>query len=272
MNTTTSQAALDLQAAINDLYAVFSRYPLRAHLVGCAHCFFEADNARLHSAPLREMEERDLKMFSWKTMTTWGDAADFKHFFPRLCELSTISDDTLHFGIDLFGRKLKLAGYPNWPEEERGAFLRFLLAWWTWLLEEQNTGWMKDVSPETLAPYVKDIRPLLEALFQNTTAPGKLFAVVEYKRLYDALDDPKQPFSLAQREQVLAWLTAPGTQEAIRSRMADIEHHQSALESHYEAFANEFFMLYGSFPLQLHWLLGDVRRLLGDENSRSGSG
>ncbi len=176
MNTTPSQAALDLQSAINNLYATFSHYPLRAHLVGCPHCFGEADNQRLHSAPLREMTERDLTMFSWKTMTTWGDVQDFKHFFPRLCELSVTSDDTLHFGVSLLERKLKLAGYPSWQEDERSAFTRFLLAWWTWLLEESEGGWMKEVSPETLAPYVDNMRPFLEALFQSRTTPGKLFA------------------------------------------------------------------------------------------------
>ncbi len=264
MHQTTSQAALELQAAIDHLYTVFAPYPLRAHLVGCPHCFDESDNRRLHSAPLRQMDECDLTMFSWKTMTTWGDAQDFKHFFPRLCELSTTSRDTLHFGMGLFERKLKLAGYPDWPKDERRAFQCFLLAWWTWLLEEHCDGWMMGVSPETLAPYVDNLRPFLDALFQNATAQGNLFALMEYKRLDDALDDPEQPLSQPQREQVLAWLTDAATRDAIQTRLTEVRLHADAFMSQYEAFANELILMYNTYPDQLQWLLEDVQRLIGD--------
>ncbi len=75
----------------------------------------------------------------------------------------------------------------------------------------------------------------------------------------------KQPFSHTQREQVLAWLTDPGTQASIRARLLEIDPQDNKLVARYESFANEFFMMHGAFPDQLRWLLEDVQRLLGDQ-------
>jgi hypothetical protein len=178
-----------VRTAIERLYAVFARYPLRKHLIGCPHCFSERDDRALHSAPLREMPEEKLTMFSWKTMTTWGDVRDFKHFFPRLCELSTASDDLTHFGIWLFKRKLDLASYAAWPEDERDAFGAFLLAWWRALLRRGEAIGEVDVrllfaadadaavSLHTLAAYVDDLRPFLAALLDAHTLPAKAYAL-----------------------------------------------------------------------------------------------
>ena len=46
------------------------------------------DKSTLHSKQLRELEDEDLARYAFKAMTTWGDVNDYKHYLPRIFELS----------------------------------------------------------------------------------------------------------------------------------------------------------------------------------------
>src|SRR5690348_8193737 len=75
--------------AVEHLYSVFKRYPLRTTVTGCPHCVFPTDNDRLHSKPLEKLTAHDLVKYAQKAVTTWGGVDDLRHFFPRLAELLT---------------------------------------------------------------------------------------------------------------------------------------------------------------------------------------
>lgn len=117
-----------LRSRIEQVYQVFRKYPLRRHIEGC-HCGCIPANAaaELHATALRDLTAEHLSLFSTKTMTTWGDEADFKHFLPRLLEL--IAYDQLTGTETLLG-KLTYGQWWSWPEREYVAVSAFLHTWW----------------------------------------------------------------------------------------------------------------------------------------------
>ena len=129
-----------LRAAISGLYATFVSYPLKRVIAGCPHCVSGADSDALHVRALDALTADDVRYYATKAMTTFGDAEDFKHFLPRLLELLAReleaggAGEDLGFSEEIFGRKLALAGYADWPAVEREAVDRFLDATWGALL------------------------------------------------------------------------------------------------------------------------------------------
>jgi hypothetical protein len=123
-----------LRDAIENLYDVFSRYPLGA-VEGCPCCVTDDDQSQIHARPLRELDGDTLSHFIGSAVLTWGDVDDFKHFLPRILELLAIDDYPLN--EELFYFKLDNAGYDSWPGIERDAVIRFWRAWWTHLVSTE---------------------------------------------------------------------------------------------------------------------------------------
>jgi hypothetical protein len=165
--------ALDLSIA--KLYEVFGDYPLRPVVQGCDHCVFPEDNDLIHSLALKRLGARELSKFSYKALTTWGDADDLRHFLPRLLELVT-TDETVG-GIDtpiLFG-KLRYAGWRQWPEKEQEALLRFFETYWPCMLAEYPVRLEDGESALAgIANAVDDIRPFLAGWLKQEGAPPVL--------------------------------------------------------------------------------------------------
>jgi hypothetical protein len=77
----------DLQAAVEHLYTAFARHP-RAERIGyCGHCVSDEEALVLQRTPLRRLTAADLRRFTFKLLSTWGDEADLRHFLPRILEL-----------------------------------------------------------------------------------------------------------------------------------------------------------------------------------------
>ncbi|EFH85170.1 hypothetical protein [Ktedonobacter racemifer] len=80
-------ATITLQETIEHIYTTFSSYLLHHPVEGCPHCISHEDQERIASKPLRELTEEDLRRYTLKALTTWGDVNDLKHFLPRMLEL-----------------------------------------------------------------------------------------------------------------------------------------------------------------------------------------
>jgi len=107
---------------LEHLYRVFSRYPLPEQIPGCPCCVGEEDQQKLHSQSLRELSDDDLGLYATKAMTTWGGVDDYRHFLPRLFELSlTTAHGYLGLDADMIGGKLGYGDFSSWPEAERRA-------------------------------------------------------------------------------------------------------------------------------------------------------
>jgi hypothetical protein len=130
-----------LRLAIEELYATFAVYPLKARIAGCPCCVTEEDNTRLHAHPLRKLEREDLYEFCWSALLTWGDVEDFKYFLPRIFELKASGANV----CDTFAllNKFEIGEWRTWPEREQQAVTRFLLADWGNLFQQENEvcGW-----------------------------------------------------------------------------------------------------------------------------------
>lgn len=120
-----------LTEAIENLYAVFARYLLRHSMDCCPHCTSDDDLPPLQADPLRELSADSLERFSFKAMTTWGDADDFRHFLPRLLEL-VARDDALDF--DLLTSKLNYGNWRTWPTEQQTAIEQYTMVLWQAIL------------------------------------------------------------------------------------------------------------------------------------------
>lgn len=93
----------------------------------CPCCVDDTHKRQLSAAPLRELTEEQLDTYTWKAMATWGGVDDFKHFLPRIFELTALSD----FAADLtIFSKLKYAEWDKWAAEEKEAVVTFLIALW----------------------------------------------------------------------------------------------------------------------------------------------
>jgi hypothetical protein len=121
-------------AATKALYAAFASYGRRA-MEACPHCVNDADQRTIASAPLTSLGDKELGHYAFKAMTTWGEPDDYKHFLPRILEL-TFAGGGAEPGLApwLVANKLVYGGWREWPAVERAAVTTFWLAQWTALL------------------------------------------------------------------------------------------------------------------------------------------
>ncbi len=78
-----------LKNSINELYETFKKYHSNSNMIGSSNYNDLGKwNKELFAKPLTELNEDDLSIFTAKVMTTWGCENDFKHFLPRIFELT----------------------------------------------------------------------------------------------------------------------------------------------------------------------------------------
>lgn len=118
-----------MNTAIDNLYKVFKGYRIGDDFVGCACCVSHADSERLAAQPIRKLTYDDLERYSRKAITTWGTARHFKHFLPRLLELTVEHRDNFLDLAIVFG-KLAHAQFDSWPQQERDAVNQFFDKYW----------------------------------------------------------------------------------------------------------------------------------------------
>ena len=130
----------ELTEAIEGLYRVFHKYPLRTD-TDCGDCFGHEEE-KLHSKPLRELTRDDLDIYAMDALYTWGTGDDFKHFIPRIFEL-LVGNSKHCSGPSLPSLVLAKLSYDSWcsthwrswPEEEQRAIENFLSTVWGAALE-----------------------------------------------------------------------------------------------------------------------------------------
>ena len=159
MKRASESEALPLTDAITALYARFSTYRLRQPPDACPCCISTEENRVLFIVPLADLSEKQLRRYAFKAITTWGNAADFRYFLPRILELLLCPDSKLE--KDAFFDKMLYAGWDGWPDAEKGAVRQVLRAWWAHhiqhecFFEEELIGW--------LIRLTGSIEPLLQA-------------------------------------------------------------------------------------------------------------
>jgi hypothetical protein len=202
-----------LAASIDGLYAIFSRYRLPPHLPGWPHCTSEEDDRLLHSKPLRELEAEELERFAFKAMTTLGTTENFKHFLPRLLELSC-HGQIGYADFEVVLGKLRYGGWSTWPEVEQAAVNRFLNALWTNLLGTYPCSLDSGTCLCGLGNAVNDLATFLSVWRNDSSAAAARHMAdlldqntpeLFQGRLSDAFWEERE----TQMKQVVDWLTDP---------------------------------------------------------------
>jgi len=150
MNTAVAES-------LEQMYSIFSAYPKPDRIEGCPCCVSDADQAELHTEPLRELQNLD--QYAFKAISTWGSVEDFKHFLPRVFELM-IGEGFLTDTFVVLG-KLAFGGWKDWPEVEQKGIQRFLQDWWIELAACDRYRFADDAME--ILPYI----PFLPALLKQ---------------------------------------------------------------------------------------------------------
>jgi hypothetical protein len=212
--------------SLENLYNVFSTYLLKPVVEGCPHCIGKKMGSHLHRAPLRELTVDDLESFAYKAMTTWGDSVDYRHFLPRIVELSLTADEAVHgFTPWVIGSKLAYADWIEWPAQETASLVQFMESAWRSVIsyppEEVSTAcnspiwWVVEDVLSFQANALQDISTLLEIWGSaNEIEPKLHLSIFAYygapyfakKRKLMPFVTVKSPLAL---EQLGTWLMKP---------------------------------------------------------------
>ncbi len=118
-----------MHASIQQLYRVFHPYRLGEDFCGTSFAVSHADYRALTAKPLSELEVVDVEHYVAHAMTIWGNVGHFKHFLPRLMQLTTDQYFAFERPNAIFA-KLDLARWRTWPAEQRKAVRRCLMHFW----------------------------------------------------------------------------------------------------------------------------------------------
>jgi len=117
-----------LQSAISDCYEAFAGFPLPTKLATSPLRDGNDLLATLSSAPLRRLTGEQIGPYASWAMTTVGDDRDYRHFLPRIFELSVIDPVWLGGEPPIIANKLNRASWRTWPAQQRDAVLSFFRA------------------------------------------------------------------------------------------------------------------------------------------------
>lgn len=129
-----------LENSIEGLYEAFQKYQSGPKIIG-SPLYEDKDlnkwNRRLFKKHLRELDEDDLAQFVGSAIFTWGTANDYKHFLPRIFEL-TAEFRTPSYEVWVAFDKLKHEEFGDWPQEEQEAIDEYLIALWEYILNDNS--------------------------------------------------------------------------------------------------------------------------------------
>lgn len=159
-----------LKIAIENLYDTFSKYHGNPKLRG-SPLYGDLDewNKALFSKPLRSLTSEDLSRFAGKVITTWGETNDFKHFLPRLFELTALLDTP--YDIWILYKKLEDADWQSWDAQEQKAINDLSLALWDSLLLDntEKAEWKFEEYFAALAHFYPNFNDLTEMWLANNS-------------------------------------------------------------------------------------------------------
>lgn len=174
----------DLQKIHQELYSSFAHYtsgpgmdrsPLYEGRI-------KAMNKELFGKPMPELEPDDLVLYCGKAITTWGGATDYKHFLPRILELSAQFRTPYEFWL-VFDR-MQMAEFETWPQEEQDLIHQWMLALWKELLAYDGSladSHFRDYFP-ALAHFYPNFEELLN-VWQDFKTPAYALHLANF--LYD---------------------------------------------------------------------------------------
>jgi hypothetical protein len=207
----------ELDAAIEQLYVAFQGYPLPASMPPCPCCHSVNSERPLHSWPLRKLRPKDLEEYARDALLTWGGVDEFRHFLPRIFEISAYADMFSFPEPEIIFAKLYHGSWAAWPQLEQEAVQAFLMALWRTALQQppcedlpsvpEIESWLCTLAHTgDLSPYLKD---WLEMTVASSNATWNLAALIYRTGMPQARPRGIDAFwqdRMDQAAQVSAWL------------------------------------------------------------------
>jgi hypothetical protein len=125
-----------LKNNIENLYKVFEKYGATNMTGSPLYDDLTNWNKEIFSKPLRELDEDNLSRFTGKAITSWGDTNDYKHFLPRIFELT--AELKTPYEIWIAFDRLSLAEWQNWDEQEQNVIKEYMIALWENILNDNS--------------------------------------------------------------------------------------------------------------------------------------
>ena len=163
----------ETRRAIDEVYRVFSRYPLPTAWDAAPGENCEHRLAVLSSAPLKKLTGDQLGPYADGALLTIGGVDDYRHFLPRIIELAALGcGNWMGLDVPIVTCRLEYGHWRNWPKDEQAALIEvFLAAFESALHQRPHVG--LDAEPWLcgLAVLGEDISPLL-ARWASSTDPN----------------------------------------------------------------------------------------------------
>lgn len=212
-----------LERAIDELYIAFKARKLDALMQGCPCCANDAELRRLSFTPLRELQREDLESYSWDAIWTVGDEKDYHHFIPRLLELMVREDA---FQAEVVAKKLLLAKWQIWQEQERLAIESFFDAYWDAAIIIDSPWPIAADALCVLGNALDDLSPYLNRWIHSRESKA-LNQLLQFAK--DESGNASQGFIQGafwgerpqQMKQVASWLCSPTTLDVLVNRWLD---------------------------------------------------
>src|SRR5262245_48486489 len=167
-----------INQAIKEVYRVFATYEKPHDFDACEHCMSVEEKRLFLNHKLAELTAAELTRYAADVFLTMGDVKDFKHFLPRILEIS-VHDDSWWPGPEVVLNKLRLAEWHEWPENEKTAVLNLLNEKFAALVKDPDAeGFDVDTWLCALGRCVDDISPYLN-LLEKEASEEKLLGFIE---------------------------------------------------------------------------------------------
>ena len=199
----------ELEKAIANLYDTFAKYPLRSQIESCPCCVNEEDNKLIHVNSLHLLTGSQLNKFAFKSISTWGMVDDFKHFLPRLLELTAFGYRDF-FWSDIVIKKLEYANFNDWSEYEKIAIKEYSIALWNYILAEYPAVSLEpDSFLNSFSTVFTDLTIFLQ-IWQNHPSGNALLHLADFIiREINFNKVKKFGLSETQTERFMNWLLQP---------------------------------------------------------------
>ena len=188
----------EFELVIEELYKTFSKYPFKSKIEGCPCCVKDSDKSTLHSKKLRELETEDLSYYAFKAMTTFGDLEDFKHYLPRIFELS--AKRKLMVDTFVILGKLEYGNWLTWDKGEKSIINKFIQSWWKYDINN-NECFDSEILIE-LNKVIKDLQEMLDCWSLDLETQGFKNYVDLIEFFYHDLKNKNREFKGFNKEEV----------------------------------------------------------------------
>lgn len=162
-----------LKKSVEKLYETFEMYHSGPTMTGSQNYDdLGTWNRLIFRKPLQELNEDDLSRFTGKAITTWGNANDYKHFLPRIFELT--AELRTPYEIWIAFDKLTLADWDNWIDKEQIVIQEFMIALWESIVNDnsEKAEWEFKDYFSTIAHFYPNFTDLLDIWTESESIAG----------------------------------------------------------------------------------------------------